>query len=190
MKARLVTYKGKTQTVKEWEKETGMSADLITARLGKGWTAEETFTRPIQMHTYIKYLYKGEYYTATALARIHGGIAASTMQQRLEHMTVEEAMALPNTRPRRKKRITEERQKEIFMPKPKKIDYTQCKTCQYRSTISSGSYPGNLCCGYALVNDRCRSLISPPSPHCTVYIKGPSLVRAAALKKARRGAWG
>ena len=104
--------------------------------------------------------------------------------------SIKKALTTPSARTPRKMRITEKQQREIFMPKPKKIDYTQCKTCQYRSTISSGGYTNNIMCGYALVNDRCRSLISQPSPHCTVYIKGPSLVRAAALKKARRGAWG
>lgn len=104
--------------------------------------------------------------------------------------SIKQALTTPSARTPRKMRITEKQQKEIFMPIQKKVDYTQCKTCQYRSTISSGGYPNNIMCGYALVNDRCRSLISPPSPNCTVYIKGPSLVRAAALKKARRGAWG
>lgn len=190
MKALMITYNGKTQTTKQWSEETGISIHAIQDRLMAGWSVEATFTVPIQRHVVKKYLYNGEYLTPPQLAKLHGGISPSTMAQRLEHMTVEEAMALPNTRPKRKQHITEERQREIFMPIPKKVDYTQCKTCQYRSTISSGSYPGNLCCGYALVNDRCRSAISPPSPHCTAYIKGASLVRAAALKKARRGAWG
>ena len=41
-----ISAKGKTQRVFEWSKQTGLSAQLIKARLKAGWTEEEAVSIP------------------------------------------------------------------------------------------------------------------------------------------------
>ena len=43
-KSQTLTAFGKTKTYKEWEKETGLSADTIYNRVRSGWDAEKTIT--------------------------------------------------------------------------------------------------------------------------------------------------
>lgn len=42
---RLITYKGKTQTISQWSKETGIPHHIIAGRVSAGWTAEDIFTK-------------------------------------------------------------------------------------------------------------------------------------------------
>jgi len=43
----LLTYKGKTQTMGQWERELSFTKDLLSKRIGRGWTIERAFeTRP------------------------------------------------------------------------------------------------------------------------------------------------
>lgn len=45
-----ITFNGKTQTVTQWAKETGISEWTIRARIKKlGWNAERTLTEPVQI---------------------------------------------------------------------------------------------------------------------------------------------
>lgn len=190
MKAKMITYKGKTQTTKQWSEETGIPVNLILDRLQKRLSVEEALSYPPKQRRDIKYEYNGELYSIPELARLHGSISPATMRQRLyAGMTVEEAMAKPNSRPGRKQRITEAKQKEVFMPvkRPKKIDTTQCKTCQYCGSLGNSKLSG-VFCAYSLITKHCRQFISPPSPNCTVYVRGKSLYRQTVLKEVMRGA--
>lgn len=45
---RLITYKGKTQNITEWEKELGMNRCLLSTRLRRGWSIQEAMTVPMQ----------------------------------------------------------------------------------------------------------------------------------------------
>ena len=42
-----VTYMGKTKTVAEWSKETGIDVKILYARLRRKWTVERALTTPI-----------------------------------------------------------------------------------------------------------------------------------------------
>ena len=44
-----ITYKGKTQTRKQWSNELGFKADVLRNRLRRGWTIEEAFNRPLNI---------------------------------------------------------------------------------------------------------------------------------------------
>lgn len=43
-----LTYKGKTQTMKEWSEELGLNYYTIRSRLRIGWTVEDTFEIPMK----------------------------------------------------------------------------------------------------------------------------------------------
>lgn len=173
MKAKLITYKGKTQSVTAWAKEYGITSGGLNSRLKRGWDIEKALTAPSLSHAQ-KWEYKGKLYTAKELSILHGGVSESTMLSRLQTMTPEEAMSTPNRRPHRKVRITEEQQKQMFKPKPHVPDTTQCRTCQYRAK--------DMTCGYSIVTHKCRMFISPPSPNCKVYVKGNSIVQEAVRR--------
>lgn len=44
---RLVTARGKTMTVKEWSRETGVPSATIRERLKRGWDAERAVAEPV-----------------------------------------------------------------------------------------------------------------------------------------------
>ncbi len=43
---RSVTFQGKTQCLKDWSRELGFSFRALHARLSRGWSVEEAFTKP------------------------------------------------------------------------------------------------------------------------------------------------
>ncbi len=45
--ARLLSFRGRTQSLIEWSEETGIRRVTIAARLRKGWTVEEALTVPL-----------------------------------------------------------------------------------------------------------------------------------------------
>lgn len=44
---RLITYEGKTKTVAQWSRETGIANINITDRLKRGWSIHDAFTTPV-----------------------------------------------------------------------------------------------------------------------------------------------
>ena len=68
--SRFITYKGKTQTVAQWSRETGVAYDNIIARLRLGWDVDSIFTKPADNKKY--YDYNGEKLTIKDMARITG----------------------------------------------------------------------------------------------------------------------
>lgn len=68
--SRFITYKGKTQTVAQWSRETGVAYDNIIARLRLGWDVDSIFTKPADNKKY--YDYNGEKLTLKDMARITG----------------------------------------------------------------------------------------------------------------------
>lgn len=47
-RSRFVTYNGKTLTVAQWERETGIKRYTIIGRLNRGWSAERVLTTPVK----------------------------------------------------------------------------------------------------------------------------------------------
>jgi hypothetical protein len=45
---RLLTLRGKTQSMTEWARETGIDVNVINARLRRGWSDEKTLTTPVE----------------------------------------------------------------------------------------------------------------------------------------------
>ena len=46
-----LTFKGKTCTILEWSERTGLTKDIIKKRLARGWSVEDTLTRPAGKYT-------------------------------------------------------------------------------------------------------------------------------------------
>lgn len=57
-KERLITYKNKTMSLKEWGRERNIRPDTISARLEKGWKIHDALYTPTQKPK--QYEYKGE----------------------------------------------------------------------------------------------------------------------------------
>lgn len=188
MKAIEVTYKGRRQTLPQWAREYGLKPHQLYNRyIKQKWDFKKALTAPAET-TLQTYEYKGKRYTVTQLTEMHGGISLSSMRERLKKMSVEEAMETPNTRPKAHtyggdKKIKAEQQKAFKPRKPplKEPDITKCRTCQYRGKISGFNGAG-VCCDYIGVMGHMRPC--PPGKDCTVYVKGPSLVRKERLRRA------
>lgn len=45
-----ITYNGETLSKVEWSERTGIPANVITNRLGRGWSVEEALTTPVRAH--------------------------------------------------------------------------------------------------------------------------------------------
>lgn len=177
MRPKIVTYKGVETTIPDLARAHGKDPQVVYDRLNRGWDMDRSLNEPVQKQKVTRYEWRGKMYTAKQLAKIRGDCSESTMCHRLEIMDPEEAM----TKPIQKKARVVQRKKTVKKKDPlrSRVDTTQCESCQYRD--------GHIQCGYALVENRCRMFISPPSPHCTVYVKGKSLVRQAALKRQGLG---
>ncbi len=44
----MIKYKGRTQTIKEWAEETGMSPQCLLSRLRVGWSVRDALTKPVR----------------------------------------------------------------------------------------------------------------------------------------------
>lgn len=190
MKKLYLTYNGKTQTVSEWSAETGISESVILSRHERKWSDEQVLTVPVRSRKRRKYEWKGKMYSVAQLAEIHGGISAYSMWQRLEKMSVKEAMETPRSKKGRKRETPKEekeKEKPVVIVR-RKVDLQQCRTCQYRGALGN-SIGSGVFCAYSLITGNCRMFISEPSPHCTVYVKGKSLLRSTTMKQMGRGKW-
>jgi len=47
MKPHNITYNGKTQSIRAWAREVGMSQGALLYRLNMGWAAERALTEPV-----------------------------------------------------------------------------------------------------------------------------------------------
>ncbi len=45
----MITYRGKTQSVGDWEREYSLRRDLLVQRLGLGWDIERALTTPKEL---------------------------------------------------------------------------------------------------------------------------------------------
>lgn len=93
---RLVTYKGKTQCVSDWEIELGFGVGNIKARLHCGWDEIEALETPIGIRRNgAKAVYQGEIQLITDLAKKHN-ISRSLLCYRLKSgWPIERALNTP-----------------------------------------------------------------------------------------------
>lgn len=188
-----IEYKGKQyNSISALARERGIKPNILMQRLNRGWgmerAVETPYTKggrkPIQ-----KYYYGGELHTIGQLVTMHKEItgeriAVSAMRYRIELSgDVAAAVETPKGQSFREKQEKAPEVKAIgaHAPKPFKPDVTKCRTCQYHGRFASGG--GGIHCDYIGVTDHKRPC--PPGPNCTAYVKGPSLVRQAAIKHGR-----
>lgn len=50
----LITYNGKTQTLAQWSKETGILSSVIIKRFNLGWDVDEILTKPVRQYKIAK----------------------------------------------------------------------------------------------------------------------------------------
>lgn len=95
-----LTYKGKTQTLKEWASETGIPFSVLNRRRYLDWTPDEIIETPIKRYDNLKW--QGQSWSIRGLAK-HIGMPHSTLARRLQTgMTLDEAVTTPITKGRGK----------------------------------------------------------------------------------------
>lgn len=179
-KPKLYNYDGKWYTIKQLSALAGITVMAMRTRLAAGWGVKKSVETPI-LCVRPRYEYKGKLYTMVELAKLNGSLTPSGVKYRLEcGQTVEQIVETPP----RDRRLN--LQRTYVQPIRRSVDLTQCKTCKYRG---GGDKETGIFCAYSLIEGHARMFISEPSPHCTVYVKGKSLLRSATMKKMGRGMW-
>ena len=99
----LITYKGETKCLAEWEKQLGIDHRTILARLNNGWTVEQALFTPLNNHL-TKISYNNQTHTLTEWATITN-ISVHTLYSRLKilHWSIEKALTTPARKLNRKK---------------------------------------------------------------------------------------
>ena len=99
----LITYKGETKCLAEWENQLGIDHRTILARLNNGWTVEQALFTPINNHL-TKISYNNQTHTLTEWAIITN-ISVHTLHSRLNilHWSIEKALTTPVKKFNRKK---------------------------------------------------------------------------------------
>lgn len=99
----LITYKGETKCLAEWENQLGIDHRTILARLNNGWTVEQALFTPINNHL-TKISYNNQTHTLTEWATITN-ISVNTLHSRLNilHWSIEKALTTPVRKLNRKK---------------------------------------------------------------------------------------
>ena len=99
----LITYKGETKCLAEWENQLGIDHRTILARLNNGWTVEQALSTPINNHL-TKISYNNQTHTLAEWATITN-INVGTLHSRLKilHWSIEKALTTPARKLNRKK---------------------------------------------------------------------------------------
>ena len=94
-RAKYYTYDGKTLTLNEWSKRTGLDTAVIRMRLHNGWS----FQRAISTENLMRqYELDGVKYTLSELAAMTKDLTKGIIGYRIRRgMSVKEAMSLPRT---------------------------------------------------------------------------------------------
>ena len=99
----LLTYKGETKCLAEWESQLGIDHRTILIRLNNGWTVEQALSTPINNHL-TKISYNNQTHTLAEWATITN-INVGTLHSRLKilHWSIEKALTTPVRKLNRKK---------------------------------------------------------------------------------------
>lgn len=95
---RLITYKGKTQTLMEWSLELNIKYQVLWRRLEKGWSIEDVFDRPVGWVGKRNIFYNGRHYFLSELAREYN-VPRAMLKYRLQKgMNIKQALTQPSQR--------------------------------------------------------------------------------------------
>jgi len=90
----LITANGITHTMAEWMDIVHLSRSVITDRLNRGWTPEDTLFTPVRHCSTALITFDGRAQSLSAWAR-EIDISIALLHQRLQDWTVEEALTTP-----------------------------------------------------------------------------------------------
>lgn len=94
---RMITHKGKTQTMSQWAREVGLSNVVLSDRLGRGWTVEEALETPLTVRP-LMLTCDGRTQKVDDWAK-EVGVCRKTIENRLwRGFSVEEAIMRPTPR--------------------------------------------------------------------------------------------
>lgn len=100
---KLITYKGKTQTLAQWRDELGFDYGLVEQRLCKGWSVERAFTESADKQKY--YEYKGKMLNINQIAEITGLTRTNVCNRIFRGWDIERLMTQPARKVRRSKNV-------------------------------------------------------------------------------------
>lgn len=78
-----LTYNGKTQTLTQWEKETGIRRQTIDDRIKSGWSVKDALNTPVEKHLSRLLTYNGKTQTLAQWSR-ETGIKRTTISRRID----------------------------------------------------------------------------------------------------------
>lgn len=81
---RMIFFRGKTLSVADWSRETGLPRHMIDYRLGRGWSVERALTTPVRVPIVIILRRNSEAKPIRQWAR-ESGVNLATLTDRLEH---------------------------------------------------------------------------------------------------------
>lgn len=178
---KIFEYLGKQYTLKQLAEISGLSQACIRSRILGGWDIDTIMTTSARSAV-TRYEYKGKFYTVAELAKLNGTLTVSGVRYRLSHgESIEQIISKPV-----QDKLTNLQKKYTPLKKPG-TDVTQCKTCKCRGSLGNSKGSGVFCAYSLIPGNTCRMLISPPSPNCTVYVRGKSVYRQTVLQKIKRG---
>lgn len=95
----LITFNGKTQTLAEWSRETGIQEGTIRFRMKSGWSVRDALTTPVQKQKKreknYQIEYKGKSHTMTEWANIIGCRVATLRRRLYSGWSIERALETP-----------------------------------------------------------------------------------------------
>lgn len=115
---KIIEFNGEKHTIKEWSEKIGVSQNVISTRLRRGWSIARTLSLPNQKNKPIEY--NGEKHTLKEWAEIVG-IHHRTLYWRLiNDWTIADAFTIPSQKDKTQEHVSR-------LNKPKKISKKECK---------------------------------------------------------------
>ena len=88
-----IEYNGKSQTITQWAEEYGITEQVLSGRLRKGWSIEKALTHPVKKPRKIEY--NGKMWTISELAKEYN-LERYTIENKLKRgMSIDEILNTP-----------------------------------------------------------------------------------------------
>ena len=88
-----IEYNGKIQTITQWAEEYGMTEQVLSGRLRKGWDMESALTKPLKLPKKIEY--NDKLYTVSELAKKFGFNSYTITNRLRSGWTIEQILNTP-----------------------------------------------------------------------------------------------